>query len=526
MIFLIAFLAFIVRFVPRLLRLNAIDSDTYFHLLYAKAIRENGFHIPKRYPRVILDHKSDYPFLYHTLLALFPIDLREWAERLTPATFDTLSLFAVYLFSGWVQQQNPSLSSLTNLPIWTAIIFALSPHILRLGVGPIYCGSPRLVGQFLYVLHILTAYMAFSAHNVGFLLISLLAGSVLVITAQFSSQVFIFFGILFCLFISPYYFLLILGSLLLSIVLTKGKTLDVLKGHVKHSTYYYQELQHIINIPRIVTLRKYIRNVISALGYLVRFQPLNFLQWYFRRETYYLHLLITTVPQFIVIIFILPEILSLSVNRFLLVWAAAGLVWFFITKYKKFLFLGEGERYLEYALFPSVFLTVQYLLIHNVTIALYIWLGYLTCCTLFYSWQYLNTTIDDFDITERLFIKLNSMPEGVIWPIGWFNWQTVYRAKFPVLSHGQNMDIKHLPLEEFRLVYGNYAFPSEHYREIIERYKVSYIITSRDALDHYLLKIVKQSEGFSSLIEDKWEAGHMLLLKVKQNDNSFVLSKK
>ena len=68
----IALAAFAVRAVPRLTRPHALDSDSYFHLCCARAIRENRLRLPARLPGVVLGHEYTYPFLYHWLLAALP----------------------------------------------------------------------------------------------------------------------------------------------------------------------------------------------------------------------------------------------------------------------------------------------------------------------------------------------------------------------------------------------------------------------------------------------------------------------
>ena len=183
-------------------------SDTYFHLYCAATIRKKSFRLPNKLPRIVLDHEYTYPFLYHCLLAIFPIKIRHWAERVSGAVFDTISVVIVYLFSRWLFQthSNPYLAEMV------AALYAFSPGLLRMGSGPrAYNGSPRTMGQMLYVLHATSAFVGIHENSIGFLTISVISGSMLTVTAKFGTQVLLMFGIFFFGFFSVKY-AAILGS--------------------------------------------------------------------------------------------------------------------------------------------------------------------------------------------------------------------------------------------------------------------------------------------------------------------------
>jgi hypothetical protein len=509
MIWLLAVLAFSYRALPRMLRKNAMPSDTYFHMFCAEAIRNNRFRIPRAIPRIVLCSRHTYPFLYHLLLAFFPIRLRVWAERLTPAFFDTLMLLLVYAFVKWTAEGNPS------IPVLVALLFAFSPALLRISLGPrVYSGSPRVPAEFFYMLHILAFWIGFQSGNPLFWTISLLAGAALIITAKFANQVFFFFGLWFTLIITPWYALALLGSLALSVLLTGGRAIDVLTGQIRHSIFYYKYSQRIFLHPNTPKVRPYISNLRSAFAALRRgHKVLSTMRW-FSMERFFLHQLVTVYPQFIFLAFVWPAAISSPVDRFLLVWSGAGLFWFFTTRIKSLMFLGEPDRYLEYALFPSLFLTVEYLVARNLAFIIYLFLLYSIVMVLFHLWLYLKTTDDNFETTNDLFTRLNGLEEGVIMPIGSFHWQTLYRSKFPVLTLA-NADERLMPPEEFYLVYGNYPYPSARFQEIIERYNVRYVISDKDHLAHYFNVILQEPERFTERTEKLFEAGSMLLFKVK-----------
>jgi len=499
MIYLILFFSFLVRALPRLLHQNALVADTYFHLYCARVIAENSLRIPPRLPRVILDHEYSYPFLYHLFLALFPPKLRAWAERLTGALFDTANVVFIYLFSWWGVSQSGS-PGLGRLPIWVAALFAFSPALLRIGSGPrAYNGSPRLMGQTLYLIHILFSWYALSTRNLPALVMALLAGAGVIVTAKFGNQVLLFFGILLGLFVSIQYLWLLGGSLLFALLLSKGRAWQVIVGQVRHSLFYFKYLQRVFLHPSLPTLKGYAKGAGARAWRLLRKGELKgAVEWYFI-EPYPLHLLITVYPQFLLIPLLLPRYGEMGFwERFLLVWVAAALFCFLATKMRPLLFLGEGERYLEYALFPSLWLGVRYCL-PRWELAIWALLAYSLLSALCYFWSSLRTSREadeEFGRAERAFYELNRMPPGVIMPIGSFQWQTLYWSCFPVLTLGGNIDGTILSHDQFLLVYGRYPYPSEDFGRIVKEFDVSYVITDKAHLNHYLTQILKDPRDF------------------------------
>jgi hypothetical protein len=67
---------------------------------------------------------------------------------------------------------------------------------------------------------------------------------------------------------------------------------------------------------------------------------------------------------------------------------------------------------------------------------------------------------------------------------------------------------------KYMLVYGNYPYPSEHFRKIIAKYQVAYIVTDSLHLDKYLNQILKQSDEFTHSVELFQESPSLLIYKV------------
>ncbi len=517
MIYLILISCFVIRALPRLLIRHAYVSDTYFHLYCSQVIRENRYRLPQKLPRVLLNHAYTYPFGYHYLLALFPYRYRLWLERLTGAIFDTLSCLIIYRFLTWVVMEK-YLTSIPDLPILVTALYAFSPALLRIPWGPrSYHGSPRVMGETLYLLHIISAYFGLFSKSYPGLIVSLLSGAFLIATTKFGMQVLVFFGIFFSIFLYPSYVLLILGCFITAMILTWGNVWKVITGHVRHSMFYFKHIQKVFIWPQLKTMKGYFRGFRVGLLDTVGFGKwLRFIHWYYS-ERYFLHLLITVYPQFFFFPFWVHrwEYMS-SLEQFLMVWMGTGLFWFFFTSYKWTLFVGEGDRYLEYALLPSLVLFTSSS-VPGYRYFIYGLLVYSLGSALYYVGIFVfGHRADDrqYEAVEVVLEKFNQLPEGVIWPIGPFHYEALVRTKFPVLSHGGNMDGRLLSPQEFMLVYGNYPYPSDHFLEILNRYKVSYILGNAISLKYYRETIMRGSGDLDQNIQILWEMPALLIARI------------
>ncbi len=510
---LLLLVTFLYRALPRLFRPYAFSSDTYYHLYYAKLIRQARMRVPRRYPQMLLDHDSDYPFLLHWIWACFPLHWHFALERISTALWDTLSVGAVLIFGNWFTQFHGR-TSLTTWPLWTAAILAFAPALLRIGSGPrAFSGTPRVMGETLYLLHMLLAFHGWQTHSPWTLVASLLMGSFLILSSKFANQVLLFFGFFLGLFVTPWYWLLLLGIYAGSIILSWGRALHLLEIQLKHLIFYKNTLQKIFIHPsHLPALQEYRKNLQEFFRQISQLKLTPAMRWCLRQEKYYWHLLVTVFPQFLCLPFFWLTDPFPPVGRYLLIWATAGLIWFILTKQKLLSFLGEGERYLEFALYPSIALITLICIQGNASWLLALWLAGSIAAALYYIGLFLDETVDDFTATQDLYNLLNSLPEGTVWPIAWYHWQTVFRCNKRVLTYG---NIRALNPEEFELVLGRYPYPSEKYLKIILRYQINTVITSEDCLTRYTQHIIGNPAAFYACVENSWKAGNMVLLKLK-----------
>jgi hypothetical protein len=491
-------LAFLVRAYPRYKIKYAINFDTYFHLIQAREIRKNKFRIPDSNHQAVLPHVNSYPFLYHFILALLPDKYRLIAERYTGAVFECVNTIIIFSFSKYFF--NIGISNLIYAPYLISLLYIFWPALSRSNYGPrAYNGSPRIVAQTFYMIHISAGAIGLLQSNFYFLAISILFGTFLVFTAKFGLQVLAFFSIPFICFFDYKYSYIFALSILFCFILYPKLTLRIIIGYFEFIKFYFKytrKYHDYLKISKLVEAKKYIKEIKEYIVEAFRsgngFKRL--IHWFFRNN-FFIHILLTSHFQFVFLISIFAFIIMpySPLIHFLWIWTLTGFATYALTNLKILNFLGEPERYLEYATFPSLILLFYYLTNKNYLI-LYLIMLYVFLFTLYniYTFIQLNNSRDYFSYM-KLFNRLNNCDEGCVWPLVNY-WQGLYFSKFPVLSIGNNYSEKYISGEEFTLLYGNYPWPSDKFDEIVNKYKVKYIVASKSMLDYYFSNIVKDRE--------------------------------
>jgi hypothetical protein len=406
------------------------------------------------------------------------------------------------------------------LPAVAALSLALSPALLRLGSGPrAYNGSPRVLGQFLYVAHLCTAYHAYTTGSAWTLAASTIAGAGIFLAAKFSAQALVLFALPLIAFVTPWYALLLLASCLAALVLSNGCVWRTWVGHVRHSLFYSSVLQRVFLYPYRRSLRDYVIAAWSH-GRMARRGRLGIaVQWLFS-ERHPVHLFFTFFAPFLLLPLWLcrfgdypPE------SRFLVVWAGAGFFWFIATSTERLTFLGEGERYLEYALVPATLLALH-TLSDQYAWLVFAYLAYSAAAAAYFVREYVRRyrgMSDAHAESEQALARLAAMPPGVVMPIGSFHWMALCCTPLPVLTIGVNIDETLLPREDFKLVYGNYPYPSPRFDEIVARYDVRYVMSDKASLDYYAAHIVKDSPGIYARLDPVIEAANLTVWRVRRS---------
>ena len=461
-----------------------------------------------------MPNENTYPPLYHLLLGLFPVRLRSYAERFSGAAFDTLSLVVVYAYTRALQDAGVVNDS-QHIPLLVVTFFCFSPALLRIGIGPrAFDGSPRVLGQLLYLIHICSFHVWTHTGSVWLVCLSVGAGALLILTAKFANQVFVFFGICFTV-IYPPYAGVAGAACLLPTAVSMGHAARVIRGQFRHSLFYVRYLQKVFLHPQSRTFGRYMYDA-AAHCYLLLTggRVWNAVKWYFtERNT--LHVAITAQP------FLLAACWYIYTNGgspFMTTWIGSALVAFLITSCRWLAFLGEPERYLEFATAPTVIMSAV-LFTGLPTWSLLVVLCYCVTSTVC---SVLNYVIDHL-LAERQHNQvvaacdmLNNLPQGIVLPIGSIKWAVLLKTRHHVLAPGCNLDERVQSVEQFMQVAGRYPYPGPQIEPLLQKHCVQYIVTTRRELTHYLNRICEDCSRFEELTTVVNECDAFLVLIVKR----------
>ncbi len=488
---------FCIRVFPRVLYPDLLAYDTLFHLDIADRIRKRGFRFLPSLPKNMV-YLYTYPQGFHFLLALIPPAWRMVFERFSSALVNTLTAGAVYCISTFIVAQAPEAFP-KYAPLLATFLYAFSPAMLRLGSGPrAYSATPRVLGELLYVLHMGLSYAAIYTNSILLGACSALCMAMLLITSKFGNQVLFFFAPVIALVFSPVYLLIFTAGFVLSLALFRREPLRVLKGQFNHSYWYFTMYQHVTIGFGPRRFRDYQQSVREHAWPKLRGKKIkNFLYWCLD-EMYAPHLALICFTPIFFAVFASAHGIPSDTIHVLYAWAGAGFFWFVATKWEPLLFLGEGERYLEYAYLPFVLLALIFLNDHP--ILLFLLVGY----TFFMSAVnarrvpiLLKEGQEDSRIKKEALAALCELPQGETFVMGYLVYQALYWGNKPVIGFRPELEHARLPREDFLALYAHYPLPTENFYEVLHRFAPRYILADNWALEHYI-SIVQDPDHFET----------------------------
>jgi hypothetical protein len=347
----------VLRFAPGLAwRRHGMDSG--YHLLLRREIRRHGMRMPARVEAMHLDERQTYPWGYHWMLALLPERLLRAVPPLPTVLIDGVHTALVALLAGFIAPRAVAGVSPAAAALAAGLLFATSPALLVVGIGPrAYEITPRPLGELLYSI-VLAAAAAGAVAGGGWpaIVAAALAGGFLLLSSKFAAQV--------LLFTSP---LLALGAgswlplalpplaLAAALVISRGRYRYVLAAHVRHLLIFRRRIQHEHSALRDRNDWPLLGRVLAAalrqptdraaLAAAARVAEHNTILQFALRNVLWIGVMA------LVVLGAYPAWGSATEGwrRWLVAWAAAPLAPFVVTSVRSMRFLGEAERYPEYA---------------------------------------------------------------------------------------------------------------------------------------------------------------------------------
>lgn len=529
----IVLVTFVTRLVPRLLSPESVGSDSYFHMGMGRVIRDNGYRIPDRVPRVMVCPRYTYPYLFHWLLSFVPERHLMLAERLASPIIDSLYVLATFLFAFEIDRTFGFSDDPTSTALWTSVLVAISPALLGVGAGPrAYNATPRTLGQLFFLVYICGTALWGSTGNTSWLLLGGVAVAALSITSKFGNQavVFIASGTVVLGYMEP--ILVALFGYILSIITTRGRVLAVIKGQVAHSRFYFRYLQRPYLYPHRRTFFQYARNLTSYLKNAAR-SPLNSLRWFFW-ESYFFHHIFVYYPHALVIAILLlrgealpnGDSASLYGFHFMLDVIAVSFLVSLLTSFKHMMFLGEAQRYAEHTVMFQVLIFVFMAQATDLELLKWLILGYSVLAYVVNVEAYVSRHVELVSLRRDMELIVKDIDrEGikifwlghVFWPLFFFT------RKAKILIHGGNFDERLLSRDDWFEVFGNFPYPGRPIGDVIRRYAIDYLVSNRDTITRYedILKDRSFSQGRFRAVSS---SGDLLLFDgtVRSEDSTVI----
>lgn len=492
----ISLIAFSLRVLPRLIRPNAVATDTYYHLGAAEEIRRNSFRMPERLKEYLMDSPYDYPPLFHYILALFEKNKRERVEKYISAFIDTLYVIAVYFFAQHFFKQMFTVANYNTYSLVTTLLVLSVPTFLGINAGPrAYQATPRVLGEFFAGLALMAGFLFYFDGSLLWGVVAVLASSAALLASKFSAQVILFFSLILALFLKSIFFLALpVVAFITAVILSGGYYIKVIKGHLGHLYIFkrvtmkkYLNVRHKNRLIDVLTLPRDI-----LYDYKKAFNTLS-LNNTFMIVAIRNPQLVLLIPIYIEL---LPRFIIKEPRYFLAVWIIASLICFLVTSLKPFQFLGEGDRYLEYSVLPQILLFTAFVLPStNKWLFVYGLLGYhfffYALNVVIFAKIYKKNSNLDSDKEEVFGFLRNSAENFNMLPIGMV-YELAYKTGAGILFPSGNFAINYISEKDYDELYEVYSIPSRDISKLLRKYNLNSVFVNKKAIAN-----VEKNHAFS-----------------------------
>ena len=366
------FLIFCIYLIPPLIAFMSImtvevkGTDQYYHRLLVTSIKKNNNRFISTIPYIIGENRMAYPQLLHWFLSYFEEARLNKIVSYISVSMHFLSSIALFLMGIYAYQYISRIGSpieLDQLLLLTGIIYSSSPYhydmINAKNMGISARGLGLVLGQCLLYAFFLYHISA----SMNYLYVGIIIALLLFLSSTFGAQFLLFSSIIYCLISLDFNFLIpILGGLLLLLLIFPKMSIIYLKGQLAHKFLYakysaprnllkkrysiwrdfvYDFWKLLFNSPEIPLKQKVKYIATNSVVQLMFTMPTLLLIAYLWYNNYQL---LTYQNPF--------QIISIPI--------VVCLLTFIVTSFRTTRFLGEPERYLEFALGIVAFIIAVY----------------------------------------------------------------------------------------------------------------------------------------------------------------------
>lgn len=460
------FIASVLFFILRIWMAFAVRETVYSqgdlinHLHFLRSCLENRGKIVQQIKGYLLD-ENDYPNGFHKLCSLtrLPLSFFEQYGGALPILFDFLLLLMV----AW------AMCALGGEAFWWIVLFPL----LRLPLS--HFGRAALFGERAFGVlccngYLLSAVLFYSYGKAVFLLPALFFFTAFSTSSKFSWQAAIFYTLLLSLCcVSLAFLLCFLCCFVGSFLLTKGYSVHVLQGLIRHSRFYRAHYDG-----RYLHQRDHYKEIFSL------FRPFRLC----KIKEFVLHnslaKMFSEVPLHLVTLVLW---IQYGIEGVFSWWVLSGMVLTMLIATKTFRFLGEPERYCEYSLIPLFVLLSHYGFtdLPFTTISV----GVITIFFALYHMRHVNRCSrqmgeNDAQVQELLAFLSEKEPQTFLtiplrlsYLIGYHQRKSKYVNLFANVPRGEKRK------KYRRLVPDLYPYPGRDLQGYVQEYDVDYIICDK-----------------------------------------------
>jgi hypothetical protein len=338
-VFVIFFLAFFSKWF--LARKGSIDFDSYGHLYCVKELKlQNGTPWNKIDLKCWESQSFSHPFLLHYFLSKLPFNILYKYQIFFNIIVD--SFFTLFIYGTAVTLFHDEF-----LGILSALIYLFTPiWFSNISMGPrVNNFTPRLFTEVLYSINICVLLDIFNLHDGWRITISVLLTSIILLTSKFGLQVLVFSFPLFSIVFKDFTPIIILIiSLILIIIISRGAVLDLFRSQFQHLSEYYRS-----NIRQKTPLNyrnRFLRITVQDFRTKTGLRKLAYNYLFYNSHTIIV-LKMPVVIMFFLEILINPfDLQGILFKMFLVI--CVIVVIYMLVSLRSLLFLGEAERYLNH----------------------------------------------------------------------------------------------------------------------------------------------------------------------------------
>lgn len=350
----------LLRALPRLLHdpalarafpLDGDQGDAMSHLMMIDIVHRHGSGIPRWDEQFVLGRRLDYPLLFHWLMAWLPRAAVEHYDWTFSPLIEGIHAFCMFLFATWfltgIGEPHPA--------AWAAIatLIATSTPILARAWRRAGVIGERSFGFLFADLYLMALVLFLQTPRWQFLAAAVVCFAITAASSKFGLQAAVFISAAMALLLLDWRPLAALVvSFSSAIVLSRGYVWFLLQGHIRHSTLYRSRLVHISDATSAYSWHD-LREAAAAIA---KGRLRTARSRLMRHPLGRLPVQLPWIAPFLLVLLqpLFGEPEMAAPLRYVVALALAALAVGILTSTDRLKFLGEGERYFEYAAQPCV----------------------------------------------------------------------------------------------------------------------------------------------------------------------------